>query len=140
MDGTNEPFLMLNLTYYHLCQISLAYTLNMTSLDISTQYTSTNTLSTTMDKPLIEWNIVNISIPNNNCTLNTTFQDHPLWLFGSIANDFSSPGESNFAGEVGESTVGESTSSEAYIAVDDIILTYCLPCNFDILNESGTCA
>jgi len=134
---SDEQFLMINPTYYRLCQISLAYTLNMTSLEITTQNGSSNTLSTTADKPLIEWTITNISISSDNYTM-TSIQSFPLRFFGSIADDFSLSGESDLAGGSDNATSDEAMSNEmVYIAVDDIILTYCLPCNFDILNESG---
>ena len=56
-------------------------------------------------------------------------------------------GESDFAGEVGESDcttsnrtagfAGEAKRSRIYVAVSNITLTYCLPCNFDILDQTG---
>ena len=37
--------------------------------------------------------------------------------------------------------LGEQMSSDVdfdfYIGLDDVMLTYCLPCNFDVLNEPG---
>lgn len=134
----------------------------MTSLEISTQQCPTNQTvvqTSTMNRPLVRWIIANVSVPSNNCTLNSTLQDSSLSLLGSIANEFVTSGESDLVGEVvgetdiaGEASIAGEAASESgstseamitytggvYIAVDDITLTYCLPCNFDILNESGT--
>ncbi|XP_065885986.1 uncharacterized protein [Dysidea avara] len=118
-------------TYYRLCEISMAYTLNMTALMIFPQQdVEIYTLTTTTNESLIQWNYVTIPVPNRTLTLPDGFRNNPLWFRGYIAEDF------EFAGE----SVPQSSSfadDEFYIGIDNVTLTYCLPCNFDMLQEEG---
>ena len=118
-------------TYYRLCEISLAYTLNMTAFMIFPQGDQAIFApTTTMSESLIRWRYVTISAPNRTLTLPESFRGYPLWFRGSIAEDF------DFAGE-GTLQPNTFTTDEFYIGIDNVMLTYCLPCNFDALQEPG---
>ena len=137
-------------TYYRLCYISMAITLNMTSLEVFPQgnlyfYFST----TTQNESLIPWSLVNISIPSYTRSLTGVYRNYRLWFIGTIADEFGTVGEGmdcyynsyscNYIN--GMCVLGEQMSSDVgfdfYIGLDDVTLTYCLPCNFDALNEPG---
>jgi len=110
----------------------MAYTLNMTALMIFPQgdveiYTAT----TAMNESLIQWNYITIPVPNRTLTLPEQYRNYPLWFRGYIADEFEFVGE----GVPLPSSFGD---DEFYIGIDNVTLTYCLPCNFDILQEEGT--
>ena len=81
-------------TYYRLCQISLAVTLNMTSLEVFPQSNREFYFYTaTQDESLLPWSLVNISIPSYTTTLTQTYREFKLWFMGVIAEDFATVGE-----------------------------------------------
>ena len=81
-------------TYYRLCQMSLAVTLSMTSLEVFPQSNREFYFNAaTQDQSLLPWSIVNISIPSYTTTLIQTFRSFKLWFIGTIADDFTTVGE-----------------------------------------------
>ena len=81
-------------TYYRLCQISLAVTLNMTSLEVLPQSNLPfHFYAATQDHPLLPWTLVNISIPSYTRSLTAVFRSYKLWFNGAIAGEFDIVGE-----------------------------------------------
>ena len=82
-------------TYYRLCYISMAITLNMTSLRVFAQSSQDfYFFTTTLDQPLLPWSLINISLPSSYTTsLSATFRSFRLWFIGVVADDFSTAGE-----------------------------------------------
>jgi len=92
-SSSDQAFLLLP-TYYRLCQISLAFTLNMTSLEVFPQSNHPFQFFTaTQEEPLIPWTIMNISIPNYTTNLSTAYRNYGLWFIGAMADDFVAVGE-----------------------------------------------
>jgi len=110
----------------------MAYTLNMTGLILFPQSDQVIFMPTaTMNESLIRWNYVTIPVPNRTLTLPEAFRDYPLWFRGYVADDF------GLVGEAGPQIGLSNDNYEFYIGIDNVTLTYCLPCNFDILQQQG---
>ena len=84
-------------TYYRLCQISLAVSLNMTSLEVF-PYSNLpfHFYAATQEEPLLPWSLVNISIPSYTRSLSAVFRNYNLRFIGVIADDFGSVGEGTY--------------------------------------------
>ena len=84
-------------TYYRLCHISMAITLNMSSLRVFPQSNQDFYFyTTTLDEPLLPWSLINISIPSFTTSLTQMFRNHKLWFIGVVADDFSTVGGGNY--------------------------------------------